>query len=340
MTLGGTKNPYFTVKLKVAAAKYESIRVMHFKSSSATPEFFRSKRQNAVPITLKKIATTSNNVKFYNSFRGSLVSEAVNAIDFKVDDKTYITIKDVKLKESGQYTVTGCLRWINDIQTKNTRSSITMLRECVLQDETSNICLTVWGSYITKFQENCWYEITDLAVKNYCGIKLSTTPATIIEKKEKEAQLDWSEIDIKGYLDHEKKNVSSSTRVLKNAIIRTVSLNIFNTCTNDECARKVEFTAGGMFADCVICGAKMLKEDCVKKCEGKVNVKGFDENELEKKITLGINIDVLINLFGEGNISEDDEKLQKIGEHLLLLRDIDISYNISTMEVTLVDKLN
>ena len=213
---GSTKNPYFTIKLKVAAAKYESVRVMSFKSSSATSDFFKSKRQNAVPITLKKITTTSNNVKFYNSFRGSLVVEAVNAVDFKVDDKTYITINDVKSKESGQYTVTGCLRWINQIQTKQSRSSMSMLRECVLQDETSNICLTVWGSYISKLQEDCWYEITDLAVKYYFGIKLSTTPANIIEKKEKEVILDWSGIDVKGYLDHEKKNVSSSTRVLKN----------------------------------------------------------------------------------------------------------------------------
>ena len=34
-------------------------------------------------------------------------------------------------------------------------------------------------------------------------------------------------------------------RVLKNTKIKTVYLNIFKVCSNDQCANKVEFTAGG-----------------------------------------------------------------------------------------------
>ena len=108
-----------------------------------------------------------------DSYSGSLVVDTLNAVNFKVDDKTYLTIQEVQSKESGQYTVKGCLRWIKEIQTSFNRVNQTKLRENVLKDETSHICLTVWGSHIPKFKENCWFEITDLAIKNYYGITLS-----------------------------------------------------------------------------------------------------------------------------------------------------------------------
>ena len=84
---------------------------MLFKSSATAPVFFKSKPQNAAPITLKKGATTSCSVKFYNSNRGILVIDTLNAVNFKVDDKTYLAIQKVQSKGSGEYTVTGCLRW-------------------------------------------------------------------------------------------------------------------------------------------------------------------------------------------------------------------------------------
>lgn len=80
---GNSKNPYFTIKLKVDVYKYESVRVMLFKSSATAPVLLKSKRQNAVPITLKKGATTSYGVKFYNSNRGILVVDTLNAVTSK-----------------------------------------------------------------------------------------------------------------------------------------------------------------------------------------------------------------------------------------------------------------
>ena len=114
----------------------------------------------AVPVTLQKVATINNGVKFRKSYRGSLVVDALNAVNFKVDDKTFLTIKKVQPKENEQYTFTECLWWINVIQTKFNRVNLKRLRECVLKDETSHICLTVWGSHILKFEDNCCHEIT------------------------------------------------------------------------------------------------------------------------------------------------------------------------------------
>ena len=123
-------NPNFTIKLKVDVDKYETVRLMLFKTSAAIPGFFKSDRQNVASITLKKVATTSSGVKFYNSYRGCLVVDALNSVNFKVDDKT---TQEVQTNGSGTYTVTGCLRWITEIQGKINRDNLTRFRECPLK---------------------------------------------------------------------------------------------------------------------------------------------------------------------------------------------------------------
>ena len=71
------------------------MRVILFKSSAATPRFFKSKHQHAVQIALKKVATRSNGAKFCNSYSGSFLVDALNAATFKVDDKAYATTQEV-----------------------------------------------------------------------------------------------------------------------------------------------------------------------------------------------------------------------------------------------------
>ena len=155
-------------------------------------------------------------------------------------------------------------------------------------------------------------------------------------EKEIDVELDWSDIDIKEYLNHENRTVHSSIRVLKNA--KTASPNIFKVCSNDQCVNKVELTAGRIFTDCLMCRVKVLKEDCTKKCEGRNNVKGHVKNDLEKLLILGVTIDVLIKHFGKEKLS-DEKKLSKVEEFMLLLKVINIQYNISTMEVTSIYQL-
>lgn len=99
---------------------------MLFENNAATQGFFKNKSQNTVPITLKNVAATSIDVEFYGSYRWRLVVDPLNAVNFKVDDKTYLVIKEVYSKESGTYTLTECLRWIMKYR-KNLIESICFL---------------------------------------------------------------------------------------------------------------------------------------------------------------------------------------------------------------------
>ena len=53
-------------------------------------------------------------------------------------------------------------------------------------------------------------------------------------------------------------------------------------------------------------------------------------------MTVGVSIDVLIKRFAEEKLL-DDKKLSKIEEDMLLLKEVNIQYNISIMEVALSD---
>ena len=56
-------------------------------------------------------------------------------------------------------------------------------------------------------------------------------------------------------------------------------------------------------------------------------------------LTLGVTIDVFFKRFGEEKLSHD-KKLSKIEEDMLLLKEIDIQYNISTLTFGRTDDLS
>ena len=67
-------------------------------------------------------------------------------------------------------------------------------------------------------------------------------------------------------------------------------------------------------------------------------MKVYDKKHLQKVLIPSVTIDVLIKHFGE-EMLWFDKKLSNIKEDMLLLKEIDIQYNISTIEVTLIDQL-
>ena len=177
-------NKYFDVNLKTSLDEYTSVRVMMNSNSEVTQDIFHAKKANSMPVTLTKITTVQSGTKFYNSYRGSKVIDAPCAVDFKMDETTHVFIKDLKGKDNGEFIVIGCIRWISHTHetpaTDNRPSKL--LRECILMDKTDHSCLTVWQKHIEKLPGHTWYRITDVSIKHYFGIKLTTTPSTTVEQ--------------------------------------------------------------------------------------------------------------------------------------------------------------
>ena len=68
------------------------------KSSWLTINIIRAMKVNLVPITLKKISTTSNGAKFYNSNCVSLMEHVLCSITFETDENLPLDIRDLKNK--------------------------------------------------------------------------------------------------------------------------------------------------------------------------------------------------------------------------------------------------
>ena len=128
--------------MKVSVDDFIVIRVMKNNNSSINPEMFHSKRVGRIPVTLSKVKTTASGTKFFNSYFGCTIVGNPSGVKFKFDEKNSISIKDVKMKEGGNFVVAGSVKWISDVEVSAKNSK--KLRECVLHDGTDHIACTAW----------------------------------------------------------------------------------------------------------------------------------------------------------------------------------------------------
>ena len=121
-----------------------------------------------------------------------------------MDENLSLNITDLKNKEQVKYIATGCIRWMGEVIKKSTPNSpvIRTLWEGILMETAGHMTLKVRRNHISKIIENRWYQVTDIAIRNYYGNKLSTSPITIFEEIEQECTLDWSDVDIPNYLNY------------------------------------------------------------------------------------------------------------------------------------------
>ena len=80
---------------------------------------------------------------FFNTFRGSKFDENAK-VSVRYDDNAELAVKDILSKNSGTYSVIGCIKWFNSEHTIDTESGTKRLRGCILYDGTSHVILTIW----------------------------------------------------------------------------------------------------------------------------------------------------------------------------------------------------
>ena len=154
-------HPYFTIKLKIAVVEHITKCLMLNKSSGVTNDNFRTKKESLVPVTFEKMYRTSDDTKYYNSYRGSLMDDAPCSITFEMDENPLLGMRDSKDKEQSRYIVTCCIGWMGEEIKKYIPNSpvIRNLREGILMETAGNMSLTVWGNHIRTVIENRWYQI-------------------------------------------------------------------------------------------------------------------------------------------------------------------------------------
>ena len=70
-------------------------------NSRLTPDVFKAKRSNSIPVSLTNITTVKTGTKFYNSYCGSKVIDTSCSVSFKADENVHVSINYIKEKDSG-----------------------------------------------------------------------------------------------------------------------------------------------------------------------------------------------------------------------------------------------
>ena len=158
---------------------------------------------------------------------------------------------------AGTFDVTACMKWLSEkIEVEST--NVNYLRECVLFDGTDHILLTIWGDLINTVQENTWYLWQQVNVKNYFGLKLSTTKKTNVTKcVEQREAVTLPPSDFDAYLEHSHSVSEKLRKTLCCPELLNVVVEIFPGCTNSQCGKSVTIIPGNKLVTCMHCNRTM-----------------------------------------------------------------------------------
>ena len=167
-----------------------------------------------------------------------------------------------------------------------------------------------------------------MSIKKFYGVKLAATPKTLIQKIDGEQHnIDWSNIDVKDYLLHEKQKLESLDITLGNVKeFENVVISIHKM--SGKYSSKVEINPGEKTTKCLICGRRMLTSKCRTDFEGEVDI-----NNDSQTVSLKIGAAVLNTFFGEDVLSKYTP--DQLEEKLILLTNVDIMYKNSNVITTI-----
>ena len=101
----------------------------------------------------------------------------------------------------------AAVKWLHNMKHIDSPKVVSgRMHEAVLYDLSGSILLTVWGNLIDSIEKCKIYQFHNLALKNFFGLKLSTTTSTTITATSDADKviLNLCESDLKEHLDQEK----------------------------------------------------------------------------------------------------------------------------------------
>ena len=86
----------------------------------------------------------------------------------------------IKTQKTGIFDILATVKWRHNTKQIDSPKIMGRLCEAVLYDDSGSILLTVWGDLIDSIEKCKTYKFHNLVLKNFFGLKLSTTTSTII----------------------------------------------------------------------------------------------------------------------------------------------------------------
>ena len=245
------KNYYFDADIKTESA-VKKVRIM--VNTTTKRNLFEERCESKTPVKLMGLSVTPQ-VSFFNTNTGSRIMD-VDTIPFKYEAQHPTKVSDINVADKGStIDVEGKVRWLEEKRTiqvgenKITRN----VRDGILADETGAIKVSVWGELLEQINENTTYHLTSLEIRDYLGVKLTTTSMTSVTKLSTEVKVDWSV-----------HNMERNEIELCCPSVDSIKMHEFLQCINSDCKKKVVPFLGEKKVRCnnQTCNRTMLVSRC------------------------------------------------------------------------------
>ena len=294
-----------------------------------TEAYLESLRQEEEPVKLKSLSKTQNKIYFFNTSRGSTINRT-NSVNFSFDNKHFQNVSFIKIQKTGIFDILATSQWLHNIKQIDSPKVNGRLREAALYDDSRGICLTVWEDSIDLIEEGKTYKFYNLALKNFFGLKLSTTTSTNITATSDADKVipDLCESELKEHLDHENMINDELHPKLCCPELFGTTVSVGPSCVNMTCGKALQIVPGSRIVIRINRSMTMRVDKCPRI---------FNCQLTFADLTLSLPVDVAPKCF-----KEDAAELFKKDETgfrmtLSLLENMDFTYNPKNIVTSMTD---
>ena len=148
-----------------------------------------------------------------------------------------MSIRNIKSKNTDNFDVRGGIKWLVPAEEVDSHGEQISLREAILSDKNDHVATTIWESLLEEISEETMYLFQNIFLKDFYGLKLTTTRATIVSSEG--PVLTLLQDAVTTYLELNKQIKNRLHPKICCPKVVSVTLDVFPGCTNIACGRPV-----------------------------------------------------------------------------------------------------
>ena len=231
-----------------------------------------------------------------------------------------MSIRNIKSKNTGSFDVRGAIKWLFPAEEVDSHGEQKSLREAILYDENDHVAITIWENLLEEISEETMYLFQNIFLKDFYGLKLTTTRATIVSS-EGPVSFTLPQDAVTTYMELNKQLKNRLHPKICCPKVVPVTLDVFPGCTNIACGRPVVVIPDQPSTSCQQCNTtmKVSKCPCIFHCT-------LTFEDMEKPLNLPL--EVLQSYLQQDVIKLcSKENIKSFKDSLLFIEKVDYFYN-------------
>ena len=231
-----------------------------------------------------------------------------------------MSIRNIKSKNTGSFDVRGAIKWLFPAEEVDSHGEQKSLREAILYDENDHVAITIWENLLEEISEETMYLFQNIFLKDFYGLKLTTTRATIVSS-EGPVSFTLPQNAITTYMELNKQLKNRLHPKIFCPEVVSVILDVSPGGTNIACGRPVVVIPDQPSTSCQQCDTtmKVSKCSCIFHCT-------LTFEDIKKPLNL--QLEVLQSYLQQGVIKLcSKENIKSFKDSFLFIEKVDCFYN-------------